>query len=333
MSFVAVRGFRSTFGTGKPLSFVMMLVLPWGNAMTNKETAPDSSDETIYAIALSEVQTNSVRPGLWAKAFADSEGDENKCKALYIRFRVQHEKDRIQQEQNSAHLAAVEVAQHKLIAFQCVIDNLSSCGYEAKRVTSGWSIREPLGGRIKLKTEQELLDYAQGKISIPAELSSKQGMDNKFVTAEATPFKPHQINGMTSSSFIDPTTANASSPTAAPTNASSEQMTFGKSISTCMGKYVDFNGRATRPEYWWFFLFTVLLTWFADIADPSKVGSTIVSLALLLPSLSVATRRFHDTGRSGWWQLIALTVIGLIPLFIWLASKGNDQSNEYGSPV
>lgn len=96
-----------------------------------------------------------------------------------------------------------------------------------------------------------------------------------------------------------------------------------------MGKYVDFNGRAALPEYWWFFLFTVLLTWFADIADPSKASSTIVSLALLLPSLSAATRRLHDTDRSGWWQLIALTVIGLIPLFIWLASKGNDQSNEY----
>lgn len=116
-------------------------------------------------------------------------------------------------------------------------------------------------------------------------------------------------------------------------SASGDQMTFGKSISTCMGKYVDFNGRAARPEYWWFFLFTVLLTWFADIADPSKVGSTIVSLALLLPSLSAATRRLHDTGRSGWWQLIGLTVIGLIPLFIWFASKGDDRSNEYGSPV
>lgn len=127
---------------------------------------------------------------------------------------------------------------------------------------------------------------------------------------------------------------NTSTPaTTSPASASSEQMTFSRSISTCMGKYVDFNGRAARPEYWWFSLFYILLTWFADIADPSQVASTIVSLALLLPSFSAATRRLHDTGRSGWWQLLALTIIGLIPLFIWLASKGNDQSNEYGSPV
>jgi uncharacterized membrane protein YhaH (DUF805 family) len=123
------------------------------------------------------------------------------------------------------------------------------------------------------------------------------------------------------------------SPAISSTDAPGEQMTFGKSIATCMAKYVDFNDRASRPEYWWFFLFTVLLTWFADIADPSKAASTIVSLALFLPSLSASARRLHDTGRSGWWQLIALTVIGLIPLFIWFASKGNDQSNDYGHPV
>jgi uncharacterized membrane protein YhaH (DUF805 family) len=100
-----------------------------------------------------------------------------------------------------------------------------------------------------------------------------------------------------------------------------------------MGKYVDFNGRASRPEYWWFYLFTVLLSWGSLIVDHSGIVSGIVNLALLLPALSAAARRLHDTNRSGWWMLIAFTIIGLIPLIIWLASKGNDQSNEYGSPV
>ena len=126
---------------------------------------------------------------------------------------------------------------------------------------------------------------------------------------------------------------NTFSPAAAPTSPTSEQMTFSKSISTCMGKYVDFNGRATRPEYWWFYLFTVLLSWGSLIVDNSGIVSGIVNLALLLPSLAVAARRLHDTNRSGWWMLISLTIIGLIPLIIWLASKGNDQSNEYGNPV
>ncbi len=128
--------------------------------------------------------------------------------------------------------------------------------------------------------------------------------------------------------------SNPASPSAMPTsNSSGEKMTFGKAISTCMGKYVDFNSRASRPEYWWFYLFTVLLSWGSLIVDHSGIVSGIVNLALLLPSLSAAVRRLHDTNRSGWWMIIAFTIIGLIPLIIWLASKGKDQVNEYGNPV
>jgi len=61
--------------------------------------------------------------------------------------------------------------------------------------------------------------------------------------------------------------------------------------------------------------------------------SGFVSLAVLLPSLAVGARRLHDTNRSGWWLLISLSVIGLIPLIIWLASKGNEQANDHGNPV
>jgi uncharacterized membrane protein YhaH (DUF805 family) len=110
-------------------------------------------------------------------------------------------------------------------------------------------------------------------------------------------------------------------------------MNFGQSISVCMGKYADFSGRASRPEYWWFYLFTVLLSWAAMIVDSSGIVSGIVSLALGLPALAAAVRRLHDTNRSGWWMLLWITLIGLIPLIIWLASKGNEQANEYGEPV
>ena len=173
--------------------------------MTDKENTPESDEEKIYATALSEIQTDSVRPGLWAKAFAESEGDGNKCKALYIRLRAQQEKERLHQERHASHLVAVEAAQQKSRAFQTVIDGLSSCGYETKRTMSGWSIREPLGGRVKLKSDQELLDYAQGKTEIPVELSSKQSTDSQFVAPEDRPFKPRPIDGMMASSFIDPT--------------------------------------------------------------------------------------------------------------------------------
>ena len=58
--------------------------------------------------------------------------------------------------------------------------------------------------------------------------------------------------------------------------------------------------------------------------------STIISLILLLPSLAVAVRRLHDVGRSGWWILIAFTVIGIIPLLIWYVTDTKDEENIYG---
>jgi uncharacterized membrane protein YhaH (DUF805 family) len=118
-----------------------------------------------------------------------------------------------------------------------------------------------------------------------------------------------------------------------PTGSGSTPMTFGQSIATCMGKYVDFNGRASRPEFWWFYLFTILISWASLLVDQSGMLSGIVNLAILLPVLSATVRRLHDTNRSGWWILIVFTIIGVIPYMIWLSSKGDEQSNKYGDPV
>ncbi|WP_346289054.1 DUF805 domain-containing protein [Zoogloea sp.] len=123
-------------------------------------------------------------------------------------------------------------------------------------------------------------------------------------------------------------TGTAQQPGLIPLNAA-EPMTFGQSIKTCLSKYADFKGRAGRPEYWWFFLFCLLLGWAGGIIDHSGTLTGFINLALLLPSLAAATRRLHDTGRSGWWQLLSLTVIGLIPLFYWLACRGNEEGERF----
>lgn len=112
-----------------------------------------------------------------------------------------------------------------------------------------------------------------------------------------------------------------------------DPMTFGKSITTCFAKFFDFNGRASRPEYWWFYLFTLLLSWGSILVDSSQVLSLLLNLVFFFPVIGAGARRLHDTNRSGWWQLIMLTIIGIIPLIIWLASKGSDQENQYGSPA
>ena len=57
------------------------------------------------------------------------------------------------------------------------------------------------------------------------------------------------------------------------------------------------------------------------------------SLAILVPSFAISARRLHDVGRSGWWQLIILTIVGIIPLFIWLVSAGDSDTNKYGDNV
>lgn len=80
-------------------------------------------------------------------------------------------------------------------------------------------------------------------------------------------------------------------------------MSFTEAIKTGFRKYIDFSGRASRSEYWWFILFTVIariLTGFIP-----GVGF-IVSLGLLLPSLSATARRLHDTDRTGWWILLPI---------------------------
>jgi uncharacterized membrane protein YhaH (DUF805 family) len=97
-------------------------------------------------------------------------------------------------------------------------------------------------------------------------------------------------------------------------------MTFQESITTCFMKYADFSGRASRSEYWWFILFYFLASAACSIISQTLGG--LFGLAVLLPSLAAASRRLHDTNRSGWWQLIVLLpLIGMIVLIVFLAQE------------
>ena len=119
-------------------------------------------------------------------------------------------------------------------------------------------------------------------------------------------------------------------------------MSFQDAVRVCLQrKYVDFTGRARRSEYWFFFLFTVLAGIVGSILDGlfglrgGPYGGTgpiqgLIQLALLLPGLAVGARRLHDTGRSGWWLLIALIpVVGWIILLVFFV-QDSQQDNQYG---
>lgn len=132
-------------------------------------------------------------------------------------------------------------------------------------------------------------------------------------------------------------------------------MGFADAVRTCLRKYADFNGRASRTEFWWFFLFTVLVTLLLTVplyiasfvvslmGDSSAVGLVFaiiitgwsvlvagVSVALLIPLLAVGSRRLHDYGQPAWWLLLYLVPCGNIALLVFWALDGTPGDNQYG---
>ena len=106
-------------------------------------------------------------------------------------------------------------------------------------------------------------------------------------------------------------------------------------------KYAVFQGRARRKEFWYFFLFNLIVTVVLAVVDMAagmfddELGfgmlQGLYSLAILLPSLAVTVRRLHDTDRSGWWILIGLIpIVGNIWLLVLLVLDGQSESNRFG---
>lgn len=99
-------------------------------------------------------------------------------------------------------------------------------------------------------------------------------------------------------------------------------------------KYADFNGRASRPEFWYFVLANFIVSFILGFIKIGgfQVFSIIYSLAVLIPGIAVSIRRLHDLGKSGWYLLFALIPIaGPIILIVWYATEGEQQENSYGA--
>ncbi|MFP3715098.1 DUF805 domain-containing protein [Puerhibacterium sp. TATVAM-FAB25] len=128
-------------------------------------------------------------------------------------------------------------------------------------------------------------------------------------------------------------------------------MSFPESIRTVFSKYATFSGRARRSEYWWWALFTYLVSFVLAVVvaavampttdpvtgSPTGAGAVMVGLyalvmlALVLPSLAVAVRRLHDTDKAGWWVLLnAVPFVGPIVVLVLLALEGTPGPNRFG---
>ncbi|MHA2771378.1 DUF805 domain-containing protein [Vibrio harveyi] len=106
--------------------------------------------------------------------------------------------------------------------------------------------------------------------------------------------------------------------------------------------YSNFSSRARRQEYWYFTLVNVLVNLVMGIID-RVIGSVmqmdnfgffgvIYALFIMIPSIAVTVRRLHDSGRTGWWALIAFVpIIGVLVLLYFLIQDSEEGSNQYGA--
>ena len=143
-------------------------------------------------------------------------------------------------------------------------------------------------------------------------------------------------------------------------------MDLKSAVKTCLiTKFSTLRGRACRSEYWWWMLFYMLATGVLSAIDEAagsavwSIISTAIMLVLMVPHICVNTRRLHDIGKCGWWQLLPLggviaaiilaialsswpgmaLVIGFIvtlaPVawyYWWMCRRGDAEANAYGDP-
>ena len=114
-------------------------------------------------------------------------------------------------------------------------------------------------------------------------------------------------------------------------------MGFEEAVRSALNKYADFNGRASRSEYWYYVLFVFLVSLAISVVG-SPIGgprlvyvlNTLFTLAIFLPSLALTFRRLHDTGRTGLWFLLGFFPLTAIVLIVFLCLDSQSGMNEYG---
>ena len=112
-------------------------------------------------------------------------------------------------------------------------------------------------------------------------------------------------------------------------------MNLFEAVGSVYRNFGNFNGRASRSEFWWFQMFLLIFYFFVfvlsirlPIVGPMLAG--LVLLANLLPSLAVLARRLHDSDKSGWWVLIAFVPFGNLLLLIFALLPSDPGPNRYG---
>ena len=127
----------------------------------------------------------------------------------------------------------------------------------------------------------------------------------------------------------------AQQPYGRPTPPPTPYIGFGDAIQICFNKYATFSGRATRAEYWWWYLFTFIvsavLSWLPSVGIGGSICFGLINLALVIPTLAVSWRRMHDIGKGGGYYFINLIpLVGQILWTVWCCKESEPFDNRFG---
>ena len=256
--------------------------------MSNSELKKIAEKKTAQ-IVKSELDKKAYEDVAWLQSLKKANGNEEKARVFYIDIRLNDLIDEI-------YLSLKEEEQKRINKELAKLE-------DDKEQEVEYSMRDGFKFKKTQKNNLPLTDY------------EKQLIKNKYLNE----LKSVKSNYSTDSKKIN--------------NEVDED--FSYYIGKCFGKYAVFEGVAGKAEFWWFYLFFTILsvvTYFIDLnLMNSETGfglfSGITLLILFLPMTAVSARRLHDIGRSGWWQLMALTGVGIILLIVWYATKTDNKLN------
>ncbi len=103
-----------------------------------------------------------------------------------------------------------------------------------------------------------------------------------------------------------------------------ESMGFSQAVKSVFSNYANFSGRARRSEYWYFVLFSLIISLI-------PIVNLIVGLISFIPGIAVCVRRLHDIGKSGWWLLLCLIPIVNLILLVWYCTDSQPGENQWGA--